>query len=147
MCRAYYISRYSSRELDRGRERAQLYHTHSIRTKNKHNRKWLIIVCLLFTLFVLSLFFPSFFLSFSCILFFFICFLLTDLPLKNFNFTEKFISSSMLLLCFIFSVGTNSCRSMHLSHPNMYRVQSQCCASFQESPHFAVNFNDSMRSF
>lgn len=35
-------------------------HTHSLGTKNKHNRKWLIIVCLFFSLFVLSLFFLRF---------------------------------------------------------------------------------------
>lgn len=35
---------------------ARVCHTHSMRTKNKHNRKWLIVVCLFFSLFVLSLF-------------------------------------------------------------------------------------------
>lgn len=48
--RTYYISRYF------------YCHTHSMRahthTQNKHNRKWLIIVCLFFSLFALSLFFP-----------------------------------------------------------------------------------------
>lgn len=43
--------------------RARYCHTHSMRahthTKNKHNRKWLIIVCLFFSLFALSLFFHS----------------------------------------------------------------------------------------
>lgn len=42
--------------------RACYCHTHSMRahthTQNKHNRKWLIIVCLFFSLFALSLFFP-----------------------------------------------------------------------------------------
>lgn len=37
--------------------RARVCHTHSMHTKNEHNRKWLIIMCLFFTLFVHSHFF------------------------------------------------------------------------------------------
>lgn len=39
--------------------RARVCHTHSMHTKNEHNRKWLIIMCLFFTLFVHSHFFSA----------------------------------------------------------------------------------------